>query len=127
MNIVILKGRLSKDVEIRHTQSGKAVASFTIAVDRPNARKAQQGQQTADFINCVAWEHTAEFLGKYFAKGSPILAEGRLQVRKYQDKNGQNRYATEVIAHEVEFAGSKAGGQQAQHGGNYPDDSDIPF
>lgn len=123
---MILKGRLTKDVEIRATQSGKSVASFSVAVDRPNAKKLKENnQQTSDFINCVAWEHTAEFLGKYFTKGSPILLEGRLQVRKYQDKNGQNRYATEVVVHEVEFAGNKANGQQT--GQQVQDNLEIPF
>ena len=104
MNKVELLGRLTKDPEIRYTQSNTPVASFTLAVNR---RFAKEGEQQADFINIVAWNKTAEFCGKYFKKGSQIALAGRIQTRNWEDDNGQKRYATEVVAEEVYFADSK--------------------
>lgn len=104
MNKVELLGRLTKDPEIRYTQSNTPVASFTLAVNR---RFAKEGEQQADFINIVAWNKTAEFCGKYFKKGSQIALVGRIQTRNWEDDNGQKRYATEVVAEEVYFADSK--------------------
>lgn len=128
MNKAIITGRLTKDVEVRYTQSGKAVASFTVAVDKPNKKNIPQGQPTADFIPCVAWEHSADFISKYFGKGSPILLEGRMQVRQYQAKDGTNRYVTEIVVQHAEFnGGNKQGGNGADNGGNYPEDDFIPF
>ena len=100
MNKVTLHGRLAKDVEMRRTQSGKSVASFTIAVDGvgQNAK--------AEFIGCIAWEKTAENIGKFFSKGKEILAEGRLQTRSYES-NGTKKYVTEVVVTNFEFCGSK--------------------
>ena len=106
MNKVILVGRLGKDPEVRYTQSGKAVASFSLAVSR-RVRNPQEGQQTADFIPIVAWEKLAEICGNNLIKGSQILVEGRLQVRSYDAQDGSKRYVTEVIVQDIEFMGKK--------------------
>ena len=108
MNKVILAGRLTRDPEVRYTQSGKAVASFTVAVDRRFGRKnAENTQPTADFIPVVVWEKLAEICGNNLIKGSQVLVEGRLQVRTYDAQDGSKRYVTEVVANEVEFMGSR--------------------
>lgn len=104
MNKVILLGRLTREPETRFTQTNNVqVTSFTLAVNR---RFAKQGEQQADFINCVAWNKTAEFVSKYFRKGQQVAIVGRIQTRTYQDNNNQTRYITEVIAEEVYFADS---------------------
>ena len=108
MNKVILIGRLVKDPEMRYTQSGKGVCSFTLAVDR---RFSKEGQQTADFIPIVAWNKLAEICGNNLVKGRRISVEGRMQVRNYDAQDGTKRYVTEVIADEVEFLDSKRDGQ----------------
>lgn len=102
LNNVVLMGRLTKDPELRHTQSNIPVASFTIAVDRGYKK------DEADFINIVAWRGTAEFVSKWFTKGQLVAVSGKLQTRKYQDRDGNSRTATEVIADEVFFAGAKS-------------------
>lgn len=112
MNKAILVGNLTKAPEQRTTSSGVAVTSFTIAVSR--RYKSQDGQQQTDFINCVAWRSTAEFVAKYFTKGSRIGVVGTIQTRTYDDQNGNKRYVTEVVADEVEFAGSKTQNQDMQ-------------
>ena len=112
MNKAILVGNLTKEPEQRTTSSGIAVASFTVAVNR--RYKTQDGQQQTDFINCVAWRGTAEFVAKYFSKGSRIGVVGTIQTRTYDDQNGNKRYVTEVVADEVEFAGDKAQNQDMQ-------------
>jgi single-strand DNA-binding protein len=122
MNKVILSGNLARDPEIRYTQSQKAVASFSLAVNRRFGRRAQEEnpqQPTADFINIVAWERHAEFVQKYLTKGSRIIVEGRLQSRSYEAQDGSRRYVTEVVANEIEFAGSRPqnGGYQPQADG----------
>lgn len=104
MNKVILVGRLARDPDVRYTQSGKATASFALAVNR---RVGQGKEQQADFIPIVAWEKLAEIAGNNLMKGSQILVEGRMQVRNYEDKTGQKRYVTEVIAQNFEFLGRK--------------------
>lgn len=104
-NRAILGGRLTSDPELKQTQSGTNVCSFTIAVNR---RGAKDGQQTSDFINCVAWKERAELISKYFRKGSSICIVGEIQTRKWQDSNGNNRNATEVIVNEVNFVDSKS-------------------
>ena len=102
-------GRLTKDPDIRYTQSTNTmVASFTLAVNR---RFAKDGEQQADFINIVAWSKTAEFVSKYFKKGQQVAIIGRLQTRSYDDNNGTKHYVTEVVAEEVYFADSKREGQ----------------
>ena len=105
MNVAILMGRLTADPELRHTTSGIAVTSFTIAIDR-RFTKAGEEKQT-DFINIVAWRQTAEFVANYFRKGQLVAVEGSIQTRKYQDKEGNNRTAFEVVANNVHFAESK--------------------
>ncbi len=100
MNKVILSGRITKDPEIRYTQTGASVVSFTIAVDRP-IRDAQ-GNRQSDFINCVAWRGTAEFISRYIKKGYMLLVEGYITSRSYQGQDGQTRYVTEVICDNVE-------------------------
>lgn len=97
MNKVILTGRLTADIEIRQTNSGLAVTSFTLAVKRPRDKDA------TDFINCVAWRQQAEFLGRYFKKGDPLEVVGTLTSRAYEDKNGNKRTVFEVVCDEVSF------------------------
>lgn len=101
-NKVILVGHLTADPELKQTTSGTAVCSFSIGVNRRFA-KTEQGQQSVDFINIVAWRQQAEFVTKYFTKGNPILVCGQLQTRTWTDNQGQKRYATEVVADEVSF------------------------
>ena len=104
MNKVILMGRLTKDVEMRQTPNGIAVARFTIAVNR---RFAKDGGQQADFINCIAWRKTGEFISRYFQKGSMIAVVGSIQTRIWDGNDGKKQYATEVIVDEAYFTGSK--------------------
>lgn len=104
MNTAILLGRLTKDIELKKTSTGLSYCNFTLAVDR--SFKDANGQRQADFISCVAWRNTAEFLAKYFHKGSKVLVGGSIQTRTYDDANGQKRYVTEVIVDEVDFAES---------------------
>lgn len=146
MNKVMLIGRLTRDPELRYTQSGTAVASFSLAVDRRFSN--QNGEREADFINCVAWNKSAEFVANYFHKGKQMALEGRLQVRSYEGNDGQRRWVTEVVAEQIEFVGSKndnnsGGGRQdyqntnqnaAPSGSNLGlgeeivfDDNDLPF
>ena len=107
INVVVLMGRLVADPELKQTQNGTSVCSFRIAVDRNVANK-QTGERQADFINITAWRQTAEFVCKYFRKGSMIAIEGSLQTRSYTDKDGNNRTAYDVVANNVSFTGSKA-------------------
>lgn len=113
MNRIILMGRLTKDPEIRYTQSGKVVASFTIAVDRPFS--GQDGQREADFINCVLWGKQAETFGNSVFKGHRVLVEGRLQIRAYDAKDGTKKWLTEVICDRFEFIERKTEGQTSTH------------
>ena len=106
LNRVILFGRLTKDVDLRRTQTGVAVARFTVACDRQFANK-QTGEREADFIECVAWRQTADFVARYFSKGAAITVEGTLQNNNYEDKNGTKHYSYVVIAEQVGFGGSK--------------------
>ena len=115
MNKILLMGRLTKDPELRYTQGGTAVASFTLAVNRSFAN--QNGEREADFINCVAWQKAAEFVANYFKKGQQMVLEGRLQVRSYDDNNGQRRWVTEVVTEKVEFVGSKGGNGNSSSNG----------
>ena len=98
-------GRLTRDPELRTTPSGVSTCSFTVAVDR--RYKSADGQTQADFIQIVAWRHTADFVSKYFSKGSRILVTGSIQTRTWDDKDGNKRYVTEVVAEDVEFCESK--------------------
>ena len=106
LNVVALMGRLVYEPELKTTPSGINVCSFRVAVDRSFTRQGEE--RKADFIDIVAWRQTAEFVSKYFQKGSMIAIEGSLQTRQYQDKNGNNRTATEVLASQVSFCGGKA-------------------
>ena len=108
LNVVALMGRLVADPELRHTPQGVSVTTFTIAVDRSFVRQGEQRQ--ADFIDIVCWRSSAEFVCKYFQKGSLIAIEGNLQSRQYQDKNGNNRNAIEIVANNISFAGPKNSG-----------------
>ena len=106
LNVVALMGRLVYDPELKTTQNGTNMCSFRIAVDRSFTRQGEE--RKADFIDITAWRQTAEFVSKYFQKGSMIAIEGSLQTRQYQDKNGNNRTATEVLASQVSFCGGKS-------------------
>ena len=114
LNKVILMGHLTADPELKQTTSGISVCSFSIGVNRRYS-KADQGQQSVDFINIVTWRQQAEFVSRYFKKGSSIVICGSIQTRNWTDNNGQKRYVTEVVADEVSFgAPAAAQGQQAQ-------------
>lgn len=108
LNRIDIMGRLTADPTLRHTNSNIPVASFTLAVDRD--RKNESGEKETDFIDVVVWRHTAEFVSKYFTKGSMAVVSGRLQMRKWQDKDGNNRISAEVQADGVWFGESKRDG-----------------
>lgn len=105
INNVTLVGRLTRDIELKHTQSGVAVTSFTLAVNRPF--KNQQGENEADFINCVAWRKQAENAARFLGKGSLIGIEGRIETRNYDDKDGKRVFVTEVVADRIQFLETK--------------------
>ena len=105
LNHIVLMGRLTRDPELRRTGSGIAVASFTLAVDRDFA--SQGGEKETDFVDIVAWRSTAEFVSKYFTKGRMAVVSGRLQIRNWQDKEGNKRRSAEVVADNVYFGESK--------------------
>ncbi len=141
LNKVILMGRFTRDPELRSTPQGISTCAFSIAVDRNFVRQGEE--RKADFINCVAWRQTAEFISKYFRKGSMIALEGSLQSRSWDDADGKKRYATEVIVSQVYFAESKRDSQSepvesnsyaSNDFGSLPDpispmgtDDDLPF
>lgn len=140
LNKVVLAGRLTADPELKQTTSGISVTSFTLAVNRRYAK--EQEQQQTDFINIVAWRQTAEFISRYFRKGSALCITGTIQTRSWQDQQGQKRYATEVIADEAMFVDSKSDSQPAANGTYTPEayapttapkfeelnpDDDLPF
>ena len=108
LNKIILMGRLTRDPELRRTQSGTAVTSFSLAVDRDF--KSQAGEKETDFIDVVAWRNTAEFVSKYFTKGRMAIVEGRLQIRDWTDRDGGKRRSAEVVAENVYFGDSKRDG-----------------
>ena len=137
LNTVIIMGRLTRDPEMRTTQSGVSVASFTLAVDRDYS--GAEEKQT-DFIDCTAWRHSADFVSKYFAKGSMAIVKGRLQIDNYTDNEGNKRKSAKVIADNIYFGESKKssgqnGGQNTEQiapasAGFVPvevDDSELPF
>ena len=105
LNHIVLMGRLTADPELKRTPNNVAVTTFTLAVERDF--KTQDGSKETDFFSIVAWRNTAEFVSKYFSKGRMAAVEGRLQTRKYQDKDGNNRTVTEVVADNVYFGDSK--------------------
>ena len=121
LNKIFLMGRLTRDPELRRTQTGTPVASFSLAVDRDFKDKAT-GERSTDFIDVVAWRQTAEFVSRYFTKGRMAVVEGRLQIRDYTDRNGNKRTAAEVVADNVYFGDSKRdaeGGGYGGYGGGY--------
>ena len=117
LNRIIIMGRLVRDPELRTTQSGVSVTSFTLAVDR-DFKNRDSGEKSTDFIDVVAWRQTAEFICKYFGKGRMAVAEGRLQIRDWKDRDGNNRRSAEVVADNVYFADSKrdSAGGSASYG-----------
>ncbi|MBF1078105.1 MAG: single-stranded DNA-binding protein [Solobacterium sp.] len=123
INRVVLVGRLTRDVEVRKTASGLSVATFTVACDRRMAR-GQDGnnQQSADFISCVAWRQTADFLGSYARKGALVGVEGRIQTRNY-DRDGQKVYVTEIVCDTVNLLESKSQSQNRAQNSGYQDNS----
>ena len=137
LNHITIMGRLTRDPELRRTASGVAVASFTVAVDRDFAEKGKEKE--TDFIECVAWRQTGEFVSNHFTKGRMIVVSGRLQIRKWKDKDGNNRYTAEVVADNVYFGDSKKEEAPAQNGFAKPqapasdfamlddDDAQLPF
>jgi single-strand DNA-binding protein len=122
LNRIILMGRLTRDPELRHTQTGTAVASFSLAVDRDFKDKST-GEKSTDFIDIVAWRQTAEFVSRFFTKGRMAVVEGRLQLRDWTDRDGNKRRSAEVIADNVYFGDSRreaeAAGTYAPPGGGY--------
>lgn len=112
MNRIELVGRITKDLDLRCTQSGKQVVDFTLAVNRPLAKG---GQQSADFINVVSWDKQAENLAKYQGKGSLIAVSGTLRVEQYQNEKGENRYKTYVLAQEIEYLVKKEESKQTNN------------
>ena len=141
LNHIVIMGRLTKDPELRRTGTGVAVTSFTVAVDRDFADK-QSGEKETDFIECVAWRQTGEFVSKYFSKGRMAVVSGRLQVRKWKNDAGENRYTTEIVADNVYFGDSKkeqteyqsdgfAGGEPEYKQNDFAmlndDDAQLPF
>ena len=127
MNKVVLLGRLTKDIELRYTQTNKAVANFSIAVNR---KFKKEGQAEVDFLNCIAWNKTAEFLMKYFVKGQQLALTGRIQTRTWDDTDAKKHYVTEVIVEDVYFADSK---KESSNNNNIADmgindeEDDLPF
>ena len=135
LNHIVIMGRLVRDPELRRTGSGVAVASFRVAVDRDFAPK-DGGERKADFIDCVAWRQTGEFISKYFTKGRMIVVDGRLEMRDWTDKDGNKRRAVEIIANSVYFADSKPQEGPAAYSpassspgefSEVEDDGDLPF
>ena len=138
LNKAILGGRLTADVELKQTPNGVSVCSFSLAVNR---KFQKEGEQQTDFINCVAWRNTAEFISRYFRKGSSLCIVGNIQTRTWMDQNNQKRFATEVIVDEAMFVDSKSdNGTAATEGAKQPyipdaymqnmdisNDDDLPF
>ena len=144
LNHIVVMGRLGKDPELRHTQSGTAVANFSVAVDR-DFKDKNTGERATDWIDVVAWRSTGEFVSKYFTKGRMAVVEGRLQIRDWTDKDGNRRTTAEVVADSVYFGDSKRDGDSSNTSGSYQvpnygvpsgqdqfqemadDDGDLPF
>jgi len=132
INKAILCGRLTKSPELRSTASGVSVCSFTVAIPRKYAKQGEERQ--TDFINCVAFGKTAEFVGKWFGKGDLISVDGSIQTRTWEDNEGKRRYATEVIVSEAGFVGGKSDNKQStvadelpSEFGDISSDDDLPF
>ena len=118
LNHITIMGRLTRDPELRRTGTGTAVASFTVAVDRDFGGR-DGGEKETDFIDCVAWRQTGEFVSKYFTKGRMIVVSGRLQIRSWTDKDGNKRRTAEVVADNCYFGDSKREGDNAYGGNSY--------
>lgn len=118
LNKIVIMGRLTRDPELRHTQSGAAVASFALAVDR-DIKDKQTGERATDFIDVVAWRNTAEFASKYLSKGRLTVVGGRLQIRDWTDKEGGKRCSAEVVADNIYFADSRRDGDSGGSYGSY--------
>ena len=128
MNKVVLVGRIAKEPELKRTQNDTAVCSFTVACQRKF--KNADGKYDADFLNCVAWRQTAEFIQKYFIKGSPIALEGTIQNRSYQAQDGTKKYITEIVVDAVEFCGaanSKPNSEAKTENWQQVEDDELPF
>lgn len=132
LNKIMVMGRLTRDPELRYTQSGTPVASFTVAVDRDFAD--QNGKRETDFIDCVAWRQGGEFVSKYFSKGSMIVVVGRLQLRDWTDKEGNKRRTAEIVTESTYFGESKRKDGYEERPVEEPqfeelpdDDGDLPF
>lgn len=128
MNRVILLGRLARDPEVRYTQSAEplAVCRFAVAVDRPFSRNRQEGEPTADFINCVCFGKRGESINQYFRKGNRIAVQGRLQVSNYTDQQGNKRYSTDVVVEDFEFVESRAERESSGNEGFTPNPVSQP-
>lgn len=133
LNKITLMGRLTKDPEMRYTQNQTPIASFALAVERDFPDKDTGGKQ-ADFINCIAWRNTADFISKYFKKGTMAVVSGRLQIRNWKDKNGDNRQTAEVVVDSIYFGEGKKTDSNEQSAEDYQpkfqelsDDGDLPF
>ena len=124
MNVVTLMGSLTADPELRTTTSGLSVCRFTVAVDRNYAKAGTERQ--ADFINCVAWRQTAEFVSRYFVKGQLIALDGSIQTGSYTDNNGNKRYTTDVVVDNVNFTGDRRDGGGSRQGSSYSGNSYQP-
>ena len=126
LNHIVIMGRMTRDPELRRTGSGIAVASFTLAVDRDV--KGQDGERETDFLDCVAWRQTGEFVSKYFRKGSMAVVSGRLEIRSWTDKQGNKRKSAEIVAANVYFGDSKRDRESAAPGAGYtaPAQPDFP-
>ena len=128
LNHITIQGRLTRDPELRRTGSGVAVASFTVAVDRDFTSK-ESGEKETDFIDCVAWRQTGEFVSKYFEKGSMVVVSGRLQIRGWTDKDGNKRRTAEIVADNVYFGEAKK--SNSAPASNFAvieeDDAQLPF
>lgn len=125
LNHITVMGRLARDPELRHTQSGTPVASFSLAVDR-DFKDKDTGERATDWIDCVAWRSTGEFVSKYFAKGRMVVVEGRLQIRDWTDKEDNKRRSAEIVVSNAYFADSKKSDGQSS-GGNAKSKSDDDF
>ena len=128
MNKVILMGRLTRDPDVRYSagEQSQAIARYTLAVDRRGRRNSEDGQQTADFINCVAFGRAGEFAEKYFHKGIKIVVTGRIQTGSYTNKEGQKVYTTDVVVEEQEFAESKAASESNAGGFSAQAPTEMP-
>ncbi len=128
MNKVILMGRLTRDPDVRYSagEQSQAIARYTLAVDRRGRRNNEDGQQTADFINCVAFGRAGEFAEKYFHKGIKIAITGRIQTGSYTNKEGQKVYTTDVVVEEQEFAESKAASESNAGGSSAQAPTEMP-